>query len=81
MTQETKHYTNEPDIGSGEKTPAQIDIEREQSQINPTKQPTPQAPQTGKPQDGSSLAHQVIDEQEHANQRESPGKEPGTSTG
>lgn len=79
--QEDRHYMNEPDIGSGEKTPAQIDIEREQSKINVPKQPTPQPPPVGKPQDGSSLAHQVIEEQQHANQHESPGREPGPAPG
>lgn len=33
MEQENKHWMNEPDVGSGEKTPAQEALEREQSEL------------------------------------------------
>ncbi len=35
MAPQIKHFMDEPDIGSGEKTPAQEDVEREQKSINP----------------------------------------------
>lgn len=34
MAQESKHYINEPDIGSGEKSPGQKEIERETQTVN-----------------------------------------------
>ena len=65
MGQETKHFMNEPDIGSGEKTPAQKDIEREVAKVN-----VPLS-QVGHPQNGSQFP-QVIEEQKYAEQRPSP---------
>jgi hypothetical protein len=62
MAQQTKHYMDEPDIGSGEKTPGQEDVERDEKAVNVP------LPQVGKPQDGSQ-SHQVIDEQKYAEQR------------
>lgn len=36
MAQESKHYMNEPDIGSGEKTPGQEDVERDEMAVKAT---------------------------------------------
>ena len=36
MGQQTKHYMNEADIGSGEKTPGQQDVERDERSVPPT---------------------------------------------
>jgi hypothetical protein len=35
MAPQIKHFMDEPDIGSGEKNPAQEDVEREQNSIHP----------------------------------------------
>lgn len=35
MGQQTKHYMNEADIGSGEKTPGQEDVERDERAVPP----------------------------------------------
>jgi len=35
MGQQTKHYMDEADIGSGEKTPGQQDVERDESSVPP----------------------------------------------
>lgn len=61
MGQEVKHLTDEPDIGSGEKTPAQKEIERETASVN-----VPHA------QNGSQFP-QVVEEQKYSEQR--PTKE------
>jgi hypothetical protein len=34
MAQETKHWLNESDIGSGEKPPSQKDVERDERRVN-----------------------------------------------
>jgi hypothetical protein len=60
MAQETKHFIDEPDIGSGEKTPGQKDVEADVRRVNGTI--------AGAPQDGSQL-HQGVEEQQYANQR------------
>jgi hypothetical protein len=62
MEKQTKHLMDEPDIGSGEKTPAQEDIEREERSVNVP------LPQRGHPQDGGQFP-QVIEEQRYADQR------------
>ncbi|WP_245549207.1 hypothetical protein [Noviherbaspirillum massiliense] len=60
MAQEPRHLMEEADIGSGEKSPGQRDIEQaEQSLSKPPEEP---------PLDGSHL-HQVIEEQKYADQR------------
>lgn len=66
MGKQIKHLTDEPDIGSGEKTPAQQDIEREQRSVNVP------LPQRGHPQNGGQFP-QVIEEQRYAEQR--PGQD------
>jgi hypothetical protein len=65
MEKQIKHLMDEPDIGSGEKTPAQEEIEREELSVNV---PSPQA---GHAQNGSQFA-QVIEEQTYSEQRPSP---------
>jgi hypothetical protein len=65
MGKQIKHMTDEPDIGTGEKTPAQEEIEREEQSINV---PLPQA---GHPQDGGQFP-QVIEEQRYADERPTP---------
>lgn len=70
MAQEDKHFINEPDIGSGEKSAGQQDVERDVQSVNGTRR--------GPPLDGSHL-HQVVEEQQYSNQRPSvqeqlPGK-------
>lgn len=37
MAQEIRHWMNEADIGSGEKTPGQEEVEREQRSVNASK--------------------------------------------
>jgi hypothetical protein len=41
MAQDTKHFLNEADVGSGEKTAAQKDLEREQQSLNGSKAAEP----------------------------------------
>jgi hypothetical protein len=65
MGKQIKHLMDEPDIGSGEKTPAQEEIEREELSV---KVPSPQG---GHSQNGSQFP-QVIEEQKYAEQRPSP---------
>lgn len=60
MAQEDKHLINEPDIGSGEKSAGQKDVEHDVQSINGTR--------GGGPLDGSRL-HQAVEEQQYANQR------------
>jgi hypothetical protein len=64
MGKQTNHLMDEADIGSGEKTPAQKDIEREELSV---KVPLPQG---GHPQNGSQFP-QVIEEQAYSEQRPS----------
>jgi hypothetical protein len=65
MGKQVKHFMDEPDIGSGEKTPAQQDIEREAQSVNV---PLPHA---GHAQNGGQFP-QVIEEQRYADQRPTP---------
>jgi hypothetical protein len=65
MGQEVKHLLDEPDIGSGEKTPGQQDVERDERSVHV---PSPQA---GHPQNGSQFP-QVVEEQKYAEQRPTP---------
>lgn len=62
MGNETKHLMDEPDIGSGEKTPAQTEIDREAQSVNVP------LPHVGHPQNGSQF-QQVVEEQQYADQR------------
>jgi hypothetical protein len=65
MGKQIKHLMDEPDIGSGEKTPAQEDIEREELSVNVP------LPQGSHAQDGGQFP-QVIEEQRYADQRPTP---------
>lgn len=69
MAEQTRHMLNEADVGSGEKPPAQKELEKEQQAVG--KNPP------GETQDGSRLAHQVIEEQEYADQRPDPEPKQG----
>jgi hypothetical protein len=62
MSKEPKHMMDEPDIGSGEKTPAQEEIEQEARTVK--------APPVH-PQNGSQLGREVIEEQQYADRRPS----------
>lgn len=56
MAQESRHMTNEADIGSGKRTPGQQDIDRAVEDVNVP------LPQVGAPRDGSHLT-QGLEEQ------------------
>lgn len=60
MAQEPKHWMNEPDIGSGEKTPGQEDVERDERNLDATK------PNGGMQQaDGSNETGRVLRSGDH----------------
>ncbi|SNS38041.1 hypothetical protein SAMN06265795_102460 [Noviherbaspirillum humi] len=69
MAEDRKHFIDEADIGSGERSPAQQDIDRETQKVNVP------LPHVGRPQDGSQFGHEVIEEQDYANQRPRPEEE------
>jgi hypothetical protein len=60
MAKEPKHYLNEPDIGSGEYSAGQEDVQRDVASVHNSA--------VGKPQDGSQFKD-VVEEQEYAEQR------------
>lgn len=57
MAKETRHFMDEADIGSGEKTPGQHETEKEVASVK--------VPQIGNPQDGRQL-QEVVEEQQYA---------------
>lgn len=61
MGQEHRHFMNEPDIGSGERSLGQQDVDRDVDSIHGTV--------AGTTQDGRQFMHQQIEEQAYANQR------------
>lgn len=63
MAPQTRHYMNEPDIGSGEKAPAQEDVEREERRINPAAS-HPNDEQKAQKPDGKQPGEQLR-EQDH----------------
>jgi hypothetical protein len=67
MAEEIKHLSNEEDIGSGDKTPAQKEISQEISHLAEDQE---KVRKEARPQDGSKL-HQVIEEQQYIQQQES----------
>ena len=60
MAREDRHYMNEPDIGSGEKTPGQRDVEADVHSVHGTLNP--------EPLDGRHYAHEIVEEQRYADQ-------------
>jgi hypothetical protein len=60
MAKEIRHLLNEPDIGSGEQSAGQEDVQRDVESVH--------APQTGRPLNGSQL-QDVVEEQQYAEQR------------
>lgn len=64
MSPENRHFMDEADIGSGEKTPGQHDVEKDVRSVQGTR--------SGDPLDGSHQ-HQVVDEQRYAQQP--PGRQ------
>jgi hypothetical protein len=62
MGKQIGHLMDEADVGSGEKSEAQKDIEREERAIS--------EPHVGRPQDGSQFP-QVVEEQTYSEQRPS----------
>jgi hypothetical protein len=59
MAPENRHFMDEADIGSGEKTPGQHDVEKDVQSVYGSK--------AGEPLDGSHQ-HQAVDEQRYAQQ-------------
>ena len=69
MSPEPRHYMDEADIGSGEKSPGQHEVEQEVHAVHGTR--------PGRPLDGGNQ-HDVVDEQGYMEQgdRGVPGREP-----
>jgi hypothetical protein len=61
MAQKDRHFMDEADIGSGEKTPGQHEVEQDVRSVHGTER--------GEPLDGSHH-HQVAEEQRHAQQEQ-----------
>jgi hypothetical protein len=70
MGEQVKHLVDEQDIGSGEKSSAQKDIERETRSVDNPQLHGEHSQHGGHPQDGSQFP-QVIEEQKYADQRPS----------
>ncbi|TCS36003.1 hypothetical protein EDC30_10866 [Paucimonas lemoignei] len=67
MAPKYEHFMDEADIGSGEKTPAEIDDLEKTKHLRKEQE---QARQEARPMDGA-LLHQVVEEQQYINQHES----------
>jgi hypothetical protein len=70
MAKEIKHLLNEPDIGSGETSAGQEDVQRDVESVG--------GPHTGKPLNGSQLK-EVVEEQQYAEQRHPEGQQRGSA--
>ena len=66
MAREIKHFLDEDDIGSGEKTPAQIEDQEQTAQLRADRENNPAQ---GHPLDGGQLL-QVVEEQQFLSQHE-----------
>lgn len=57
MAQDPRHFTNEADIGSGEKSPGQVDVENDVRPVKPTQPGTPTTTSDG---DGQAAGGRIL---------------------
>ncbi|HJV79271.1 hypothetical protein [Noviherbaspirillum sp.] len=74
MASEPRHFMDEQDIGSGEKSPAQTELEREQRSINPDAESHPNGGKKGHEPNGTSVEGHPGDPQAAATDTPATGR-------